>query len=122
MKLYRLIARLDSLARKLEETAKVSAVHPEELRVCAQRVWWVADRAAEQHDALTASQARVLSFIRSYIREHGVAPTRKEIAEALGFSSPNAAQEHINKLEVRGYLTRTAGGARELRLNKRASL
>jgi repressor LexA len=53
--------------------------------------------------------------------DRGEAPTRKEIAEAFSYSSPNAAQEHVRALERKGHIT-LIGGARGIRVNKRTSL
>jgi hypothetical protein len=71
-------------------------------------------------NALTPQQARVLSFIRQRIAERDEAPTRKEIAEAFSFASPNAAQEHLRALERKGVITLT-GCVRGIRINKRPS-
>ena len=42
-------------------------------------------------DDLTPRQRQVLKFIQEAVLEHGMPPTRAEIAEALGFKSANAA-------------------------------
>lgn len=73
---------------------------------------------AARPDALTPAQASVLAFIRKRITQKGEAPTRKEIAEAFGYSSPNGAQEHVKALERKGVITLT-GGPRGIRINKR---
>ena len=44
---------------------------------------------------LTPRQQRVLNFIRDFIEETGMPPTRAEIARDLGFKSANAAEEHL---------------------------
>jgi repressor LexA len=55
--------------------------------------------------ALTPRQAEVLAFILDFQREHGMPPTRKEIAAYFGWSSINAAQEHVNALRRKGAIT-----------------
>jgi LexA DNA binding domain-containing protein len=65
---------------------------------------------------LTPQQRRVFDFIRQHIAKRGEAPTRKQIAEAFSFSSPNAAQEHVRALERKGLLTLT-GEPRGIRLS-----
>ena len=52
-------------------------------------------------DALTARQQRVLDFIVEFLDREGMPPTRAEIAAALGFRSPNAAEEHLRALARR---------------------
>ena len=49
-------------------------------------------------DDLTPRQRQVLRFIQDALAEHGMPPTRAEIAEALGFKSANAAEEHLKAL------------------------
>lgn len=48
---------------------------------------------------LTDRQQEVLDCIRSFIQETGMAPTRAEIAEQMGFQSKNAAADHLRALE-----------------------
>ena len=47
--------------------------------------------------ALTARQQEVFDLIRDHISQTGMPPTRAEIAQRLGFRSPNAAEEHLNR-------------------------
>ena len=54
--------------------------------------------------SLTARQIEVLDFIKSYAAEVGYPPTRAEIAQQLGFKSPNAAEEHLKALDRKGAL------------------
>ena len=53
---------------------------------------------------LTKGQQRVMDMIVSWIDAKGFPPTRQEMADELGFSSPNAAQEHVKALVRKGYL------------------
>lgn len=48
---------------------------------------------------LTDRQQEVLDCIRNFIQETGMAPTRAEIAEQMGFQSKNAAADHLRALE-----------------------
>jgi repressor LexA len=68
------------------------------------------------HDTLTARQAEILELIRSYITEEGCPPTRAEIAESLGFRSPNAAEDHLRALERKGAIEMIPGSSRGIRL------
>src|SRR3546814_14168564 len=62
---------------------------------------------------LTSRQQEVLDYIRSFIRDTGMAPTRAEIAEQMGFQSKNAAADHLRALErkqmIRLYNDRSRG-------------
>lgn len=53
-------------------------------------------------DSLTVRQRQVLDLITSHLATRGLPPTRAEIAAALGFRSPNAAEEHLRALERKG--------------------
>lgn len=65
---------------------------------------------------LTTRQADVLQVIRRWISEHGVPPTRVEIASEMGFRSPNAAEDHLRALARKGAITLTAGSSRGIRI------
>ena len=65
---------------------------------------------------LTARQQEILELIRSEIRRTGFPPTRVEIAQALGFRSPNAAEDHLKALARKGAIILTAGASRGIRL------
>lgn len=47
---------------------------------------------------LTPRQQEILDFIRSTLEVLGAPPTRAEIANAFGFASHNAAEEHLKAL------------------------
>src|SRR5262249_19770483 len=51
----------------------------------------------------TEKQQAVLRFIQSYFAKHGIAPSVREIANALG-KSAQAIQQHIEGLRAKGYL------------------
>lgn len=65
---------------------------------------------------LTARQTQVLDFIREHLEATGMPPTRSEIARALNFRSPNAAEDHLRALARKGVLELTPGASRGLRL------
>jgi repressor LexA len=65
---------------------------------------------------LTPRQQRVLNFIRDFLEETGMPPTRAEIARDLGFKSANAAEEHLRALERKGAISLMAGTSRGIRL------
>lgn len=65
---------------------------------------------------LTPRQAEILAFIRRCIDENGFPPTRAEIAQQLGFKSPNAAEEHLKALARKGAIEMTPGASRGIRI------
>ena len=67
-------------------------------------------------DALTAKQQEILTLIRQAIETTGLPPTRAEIAEAMDYSSANAAEEHLRTLERKGAIEIFKGSARGIRL------
>jgi repressor LexA len=67
-------------------------------------------------EKLTPRQAEILALIREYIDEAGYPPTRAEIAEAFGFRSPNAAEEHLRALERKEAIELLPGSSRGIRL------
>ncbi|MDO5679291.1 MAG: transcriptional repressor LexA [Pelistega sp.] len=66
---------------------------------------------------LTARQQEILDFIRQSIFKTGFPPTRAEIAKALGFRSPNAAEDHLKALVKKGAISVLPGTSRGIRLN-----
>ena len=67
-------------------------------------------------DALTPRQSQILHMIRSFMEDSGRPPTRQEIAAALGFRSPNAAEEHLRALARKGVIELVPGASRGIRL------
>ena len=65
---------------------------------------------------LTPRQTEILELIRASITERGSPPTRAEIAEAFGFKSPNAAEEHLKALARKGVIELLPGSSRGIRL------
>lgn len=65
---------------------------------------------------LTARQEEILALIREWIDTTGLPPTRAEIAERFGFSSPNAAEQHLKGLAKKGVLELVPGMSRGIRL------
>src|SRR5690554_174625 len=65
---------------------------------------------------LTKRQGEILDFLKGWIDEHGYPPTRIEIAQALGFRSPNAAEDHLKALARKGAIEMISGASRGIRL------
>ena len=65
---------------------------------------------------LTARQQQILELIQNTIASTGAPPTRAEIAQLLGFKSPNAAEEHLKALARKGAIELVSGTSRGIRL------
>lgn len=65
---------------------------------------------------LTRRQAEILELIRTHLEETGFPPTRAEISAHFGFSSPNAAEEHLRALARKGAIDILPGASRGLRI------
>lgn len=65
---------------------------------------------------LTQRQQQVFLFIQEFMEKEGMPPTRAEIAQALGFSSANAAEDHLKALVRKGAVEILPGISRGIRL------
>jgi repressor LexA len=65
---------------------------------------------------LTKRQEQVFELIKVFIKDTGMPPTRVEIADALGFRSANAAEEHLKALAKKGVIQMVPGASRGIRL------
>lgn len=65
---------------------------------------------------LTPRQSEILALIKRCLEENGYPPTRAEIAQELGFKSPNAAEEHLRALANKGAIEMTPGASRGIRI------
>ncbi len=55
---------------------------------------------------LTERQRDILSFIKEFQRQRGVAPTHREICDHFGFSSYGTVYKHLSLLEKKGLIRR----------------
>ena len=65
---------------------------------------------------LTPRQQQILQWLRDTLARSGLPPTRAEMCGALGFKSPNAAEEHLRALARKGAIELVAGASRGIRL------
>ncbi len=65
---------------------------------------------------LTPRQGEILAFIKQWLDVHGYPPTRAEMAQQLGFRSPNAAEEHLRALARKGAIEMIPGASRGIRI------
>lgn len=63
---------------------------------------------------LTARQRQTYDSIRTFIMAHGYSPTLQEIAGALGIAGNLGVLRHLEALERKGYIRRTAGSSRAI--------
>lgn len=73
-------------------------------------------------EKLTDQQQKVLDFIRQYLTDTGLPPTRAEIAAELGFKSANAAEEHLKALKRKGVIEMIPGASRGIRIPESAGI
>ncbi|MCI5655220.1 MAG: transcriptional repressor LexA [Candidatus Pseudoruminococcus sp.] len=64
---------------------------------------------------LTKSQAKVFDFLKESIAD-GITPSVREICLATGLSSTSTVHSHLKSLEELGYITRTTGLNRSIRI------
>ncbi|WP_432190114.1 LexA family protein [Streptomyces sp. Tue6028] len=67
-------------------------------------------------DGLTATQQRILHYIRDTIEDTGDAPTMREISAAVGLRGPSTVQYQLGELEAKHAIVRERGRPRGIRL------
>lgn len=65
---------------------------------------------------LTKRQGEILQFIVDILDEYGIPPSRREIAEAFGFKSDNAAECHLRALADKGVIELMSGTSRGIKI------
>lgn len=70
---------------------------------------------------LTTEQQRVFAFVQKYRIEAGFPPTVREIAEALGYRSPNNVRQHLRLIEQKGFIRLLQGKARGIEITESES-
>ena len=65
---------------------------------------------------ITDRQKQVLDYICAFIDEHAYAPSIREIQKHFGLKSTKGVKDHIDRLVEKGYLNRTEGTARALKV------
>jgi len=59
---------------------------------------------------------KIMSYVKSYTRKHGFAPSIEEIAEGVGLESKTAVRHHLAILAEDGKVTMQPGKYRSLRV------
>lgn len=77
-------------------------------------------KAAEPKQTVrpTKKQKELLSFIETFIGEHGYSPSYREIMEGLHYNSVATVALHVNNLIKRGHLHKRDRSARSLEVVK----
>lgn len=75
-------------------------------------------------EELAPRQRAILDYIATVMDQRGIAPTYREIGDALGIRSTNGVSDHVKALVKKGYLDRPTdpGSARSIRLTDRAQV
>jgi repressor LexA len=55
---------------------------------------------------LTETQKAILEYLDEYTRDHGIAPTHREICSRFGYSSYGTVYKHLKLLQEKGFLRR----------------
>ncbi|MDO5048952.1 MAG: transcriptional repressor LexA [Actinomycetaceae bacterium] len=69
-----------------------------------------------ERQPMTARQQQVLNVLAEVIAQRGYPPSVREIADAVGLSSPSSAKHQLDALEKKGYIRRTPGLPRALEI------
>lgn len=67
---------------------------------------------------LTGRQEQVLDIIKSYLADSGYPPSLREIADRMGVKNLFGIQRHLGVLEKKGFISRSGGSSRSIRLNR----
>ena len=63
---------------------------------------------------LTERQLAILGYLRSYIADHGFAPTLEEIGRHFGLGSLATVHKHLSQIEAKGFIRRLPHQSRAL--------
>src|SRR5579884_2180434 len=70
----------------------------------------------------TKKQKELLSFIETFIGEHGYSPSYREIMAGLNYTSVATVALHVNSLIKRGHLVKRDRSARSLEVVSRSDI
>jgi len=65
---------------------------------------------------ITQRQKKVLDFITGHLEQHGYPPTLREIGSHLGVNGTLGIMKHLDALERKGFIRKTAGSSRGIAL------
>lgn len=70
-----------------------------------------------EQDSLTQKQQAILRLVKTFMADHGYAPTVRELCRLAGLRSPDTVQFHLDNLRNKGYLGSVQGKSRTLALS-----
>ena len=65
---------------------------------------------------LTPRQGEILDYLKDFIRNRGYPPTVREISAHFGFQGPGGAKKHLDALERKRAIRRSAGSSRAIEI------
>lgn len=71
---------------------------------------------------LSPKQLAVLAFIRKFMGQHGLPPTRGEIADGLGLKNRQGIDQHLRALAGKGAIELVPGISRGIRVRSQAAM
>jgi repressor LexA len=74
------------------------------------------ETASHQGKDLGPRQRKILDFILSTVGDRGYPPSVREIAEAVGLTSPSTVHAHLEALQRKGYLRKDASKPRAIEI------
>ena len=77
--------------------------------------------AAAQPRARSDKPARILTFLRHYVQEHGYPPSVRDVVAGCELSSTSVADYNLRILERQGHITRDSERARTIVLTQPVS-
>jgi SOS-response transcriptional repressor LexA len=63
---------------------------------------------------VSARQRAILQFMYDYLQQHGYAPAIRDIGRGVGIASSSNVIYHVNRLVVKGYLSKGQGTSRTI--------
>lgn len=76
---------------------------------------------ASKMEKLTLKEKEVYDFICNTLRRAGYSPTVRDIQNALGIKSTSTVHSYLDRLEAKGYISKTAGKSRTIRTSETKS-
>lgn len=74
-----------------------------------------------EYKDLTKRQIQIFEFIQTYVKEHKISPSMRDICKGVGLSSPSTVHMHLKVLEDKGYIQKEDAKSRSLVVSKGGS-
>lgn len=76
------------------------------------------EKIRDENPNLSEKTKKVLLYIQAFILAHGYSPSIREICMGVGVRSTSTVQNHINRLESKGYIIKKDLSPRNMRINE----